>query len=873
MNLTLSELYNAMYTGKENSGDVSFYGVVASKNLENGIVVSYNVEVGDSVIEARKLAGANVGDVVLCTTLNNGITAVTGALNGDKDAANAQSVANSANTTAQGAQTIAQGVANNLATNYLTASQIQTDYLTASYIQANYLTATEIQADYISATELETNYLTANQIAANYASIATLQTDYLSTTQIEAQYAKLNAANIDTAQIREAWIDKLMVQSNLLSHSGTIYELDAITLNANKITAGTLDVNRLVITNNNHKYLVQLDQLGQATYVKLDGDVLEDRTITADKIVAGAITANEITTQNIQGTGGWINLRNGTFNYLNAQNGQGISWDGTNLVVNANNLTIGNQDIVTRMSNIETTANDASDAADAASAAVTNIETIIRQYSNGVLVGKTGNTVGALVNANGSFDITNITWGGNVPTAGATLASFGSDGITLGKPYVEGALDNEGHLFQDYHSLQLLDETNTPYFYVSNLKNRAGIATIYQPFVVTYQMYDNYDVLPCSVDTVDEVLDVLDEDGVSIFPNIAFAEYRNNSLEIEFNTNDYLGDKCTIIYTTSSPLSKVFTFGSRLAGENVGGHSVVLGHECAATYSCSYAEGYQNISKGYASHAEGYQTQAKGDYSHAEGRNTTAGMNACHAEGGYTSAGSGYSHAEGFHTKATYPYAHAEGLYSEALTFGAHAEGEHCYAGDPDNVLSDTGQFSHAEGSYCITRKDYSHAQNRGTIASALASTTMGTYNIEDTNATTTTHPSGTRGYRQYALIIGNGEDDNNRSNAMTVAWNGNTAIAGTLIQSSDRRLKEHIDYLGNDAVDFIHNLKPAYFLKDNAKHLGFYAQDVEEIDKWNCMIGEMNGYKTLGYTEIIAPLVAYCQHLEKRIEELEKNA
>ncbi len=54
------------------------------------------------------------------------------------------------------------------------------------------------------------------------------------------------------------------------------------------------------------------------------------------------------------------------------------------------------------------------------------------------------------------------------------------------------------------------------------------------------------------------------------------------------------------------------------------------------------------------------------------------------------------------------------------------------------------------------------------------------------------------------------------------------------------------------------------------ADHVGFYAQDVESADKWNCMFGEMNGYKTLGYTELIAPLVAYCQHLEKRIKELE---
>lgn len=33
-----------------------------------------------------------------------------------------------------------------------------------------------------------------------------------------------------------------------------------------------------------------------------------------------------------------------------------------------------------------------------------------------------------------------------------------------------------------------------------------------------------------------------------------------------------------------------------------------------------------------------------------------------------------------------------------------------------------------------------------------------------------------------------------------------------------------------------------------------------------------MNGYMTLGYTELIAPLVAYVQKLEARIEELERR-
>lgn len=106
----------------------------------------------------------------------------------------------------------------------------------------------------------------------------------------------------------------------------------------------------------------------------------------------------------------------------------------------------------------------------------------------------------------------------------------------------------------------------------------------------------------------------------------------------------------------------------------------------------------------------------------------------------------------------------------------------------------------------------------------------------------------------------------------MTVDGSGNMYIAGTLTQGSDRRLKEHIDYLGEDAAEFIRKLKPAHFIKDEKDHVGFYAQDVAVADPWKCMTGKMNGYMTLSYTELIAPLVAYCQSLEERIERLEKG-
>ncbi len=149
---------------------------------------------------------------------------------------------------------------------------------------------------------------------------------------LRAEKADIDAANILTERVRNSWIDKLMVQSGLLANEGTIYTLDAIQVNAANITAGTIDVDRLIVTVDGEKYLVHIDpSTSYPSYQKLDGGVIEDLTITADKIVAGAITAEKITAQNLVGTSGWINLRNGTFAYANPDTGEGISWDGYHL--------------------------------------------------------------------------------------------------------------------------------------------------------------------------------------------------------------------------------------------------------------------------------------------------------------------------------------------------------------------------------------------------------------------------------------------------------------------------------------------------------------------------------------------------------------
>lgn len=149
----------------------------------------------------------------------------------------------------------------------------------------------------------------------------------------------------------------------------------------------------------------------------------------------------------------------------------------------------------------------------------------------------------------------------------------------------------------------------------------------------------------------------------------------------------------------------------------------------------------------------------------------TLGIRAASTVGNYSTAegfnniASGYaSHSEGDHTEATAKYTHAEGIFSKATHTGAHAEG---VAG-----TTASGYGAHAQNYFTTASGRASHAGGTGTVAQRESQTAIGDYNALDTTGTTQTHGD-------YAFIIGNGTDDNNRSNALTVDWSGSVDAAG----------------------------------------------------------------------------------------------
>ena len=150
--------------------------------------------------------------------------------------------------------------------------------------------------------------------------------------------------------------------------------------------------------------------------------------------------------------------------------------------------------------------------------------------------------------------------------------------------------------------------------------------------------------------------------------------------------------------------------------------------------------GDQTIPGSY-SHAEGNGTQAIGDYSHAEGRVTAAIGGRSHAEGFSTKAIGQGSHAEGQNTQAQGDYSHAEGDGSQARGQYSHAEGQSTRA---------QGNYSHTEGRNTQAIGSYSHAEGIQTIASGSGQHVSGQFN--------------THGNTTSLVIIGNGVDNNNRS-------------------------------------------------------------------------------------------------------------
>ena len=169
-------------------------------------------------------------------------------------------------------------------------------------VYANTLSANKAQIIYaeikdLHATNAVIKQLDADTVKTAYLSAEVAKLGYVTADTLESQYARLDKANISTG-----WIDSAMIGEGVVGTvqiaDGSITDAKIVELTANKITAGTLSVERLEIRGTANSIVYALNNITGALQAQnvdtLNGEILTPRSITADRIVAGAITAKEI---------------------------------------------------------------------------------------------------------------------------------------------------------------------------------------------------------------------------------------------------------------------------------------------------------------------------------------------------------------------------------------------------------------------------------------------------------------------------------------------------------------------------------------------------------------------------------------------------
>ena len=230
---------------------------------------------------------------------------------------------------------------------------------------------------------------------------------------------------------------------------------------------------------------------------------------------------------------------------------------------------------------------------------------------------------------------------------------------------------------------------------------------------------------------------------------------------------------------------------------------------------------------------------ASGDYSTAMGIQTTASGNYSTAMGAYTTASGNYSTAMGVYTTAS-------------------------------------GGMSTAMGYYTTASGDYSTAMGYQTEASDRSSLVIGEYNLL---GSTVTNSASLFSTENTAFVIGNGTNWGNRSDALTVLFDGTTTIAGDLSINSDARLKANIISLGSTLAKLLQIDGKTYTMKkdENKKQkIGVLAQDIEKV--FPELVSESNGVKSVNYQGLVPVLInalkeqdSKMNEQEARIERLEK--
>ncbi len=224
--------------------------------------------------------------------------------------------------------------------------------------------------------------------------------------------------------------------------------------------------------------------------------------------------------------------------------------------------------------------------------------------------------------------------GNTAVPAGVHIRDGKTDIARFGTTIKIGGNDNTyGYLYEDYHSLQMIDRNENNYFYISDLRNSNGVAQLTEVF------YGN------GIDTQFELSFTATSRDYTVVTSDSSVPSIKQLYGFSFENAPAQNVKITVTYESDSQFLKAYTLGKRANSSNIGAYSFAEGYNIKAEGNFSHAEGYQAKASGYCAHAEGSTTTAEGWYSHAEGIESQAMGMFSHAEG-YSEARGSFSHAQ-----------------------------------------------------------------------------------------------------------------------------------------------------------------------------------------------------------------------------------
>lgn len=264
---------------------------------------------------------------------------------------------------------------------YLEANYTKTYDLQATYATVESLNAVNAKIDNLDVGDLTADFVKTDVFEAAVARIDVLETNQLTIGQLDAKYATI--VNLDAAVGRIRTLESTQITTDYLvanyasidalnaSELKVTNYIDTVEINGNRITAGTLTVDRLIVRGSTESIVYELNNITGALQAKsvdtLNGEIITPRTINADKVIAGSITTTELNVDKIFGNEAVINKIVAQDAFINAISTNSIVVGASNVANAAANAA------ATAQSTANTASTTATNAANAATAITSHI--------------------------------------------------------------------------------------------------------------------------------------------------------------------------------------------------------------------------------------------------------------------------------------------------------------------------------------------------------------------------------------------------------------------------------------------------------------------------------------------------------------------